>query len=130
MLRISTDVVGFDDHEHLARFIKSLIEGNAYGCVSAYSRWQLPLLYQSGVVFRYEPEHGSGREWFDLPLTVYRRGWGDCDDLCIWRICELVARGELATCKANFRRNALHVQVRRANGNVEDPSVLLGANVR
>lgn len=126
MLRVSTDVVGFD-HKSLAWYVKSLIEGNAYGCAHAFASWNLPALYRSGVAFRLEPEHGSGNEWFDLPLTVYRRGWGDCDDLCIWRICELVARGERATCKANFRHNALHVQVRREDGRVEDPSVLLGA---
>jgi hypothetical protein len=130
MLRLCTDVVGFEAPRALALYIKRVIEGHAYGCVEAYRSWNLPQLYQSGTRFAYEPQHGNGLEMFDLPLTTFRRGWGDCDDLVIWRICELVARGEKATCKTAYRNNALHVQVRRADGSVEDPSVILGAPLR
>jgi hypothetical protein len=129
MLRICTDAVGFDSPRDLALLVKHAIEGLAYGCVSAYRTWQMPPLYESGVRFAYEPEHGSGNEQFDLPLVVWRRGWGDCDDLVIWRICELVAGGERATCRTYWRHRSLHVAVRRENGDLEDPAVLLGARI-
>ena len=111
----------------LARLVKGIIEGAAYGCVDAFRSWRLPPLYASGVQFQYEPQHGTGLEMFDLPPVVYQRQWGDCDDLVIWRICELVAHGERATCKADFVGEQLHVLVRRANGKTEDPAILLGA---
>lgn len=130
MLRICTDAVGFDDPRDMAKFIKHTLEGLAYGCVSAYRRWRLPPLYQSGVRFAYEPQHGTGLEMFDLPPVVYQRGTGDCDDLVIWRICELVASGERATCRAYYRGPSLHVAVRRQDQSVEDPAIMLGAPLR
>ena len=126
-LRLCIDTTGLPDTLCLAKLVKGIIEGAAYGCVDAYRQWRLPPLYQAGVRFEYEPQHGTGFELFDLPWTVYQRGWGDCDDLVIWRICELVASGERATCRTVFVGEQLHVLVRRANGSLEDPAILLGA---
>lgn len=127
MLRIVTDVP-IKGGEALARYIKSTIEGKANGCVFAWrTEWRLPPLYQSGVRFRYEPQHGTGNEEFALPPVTYGRKWGDCDDLVIYRICELVAAGERATCRTYWKGQALHVAVRRGDGSVEDPAIMLGA---
>jgi hypothetical protein len=126
-IRICIDTVGLPDTRCLAQIVKGIIEGAAYGCVDALRQWRLPPLYESGVRFAYEPQHGTGLEMFDLPLVVYQRQWGDCDDLVIWRIAELVATGERATCRAIFVGEQLHVLVRRRNGTLEDPAVLLGA---
>lgn len=128
-LRICVDTSGLPDTRCLAQLVKGVIEGAAYGCVDAFRQWRLPPLFSSGVVFRYEPGHGTGWEMFDLPPIVYARRWGDCDDLVIWRICELAAGGERATCRTVFVGEQLHVLVRRTNGQLEDPAVLLGARI-
>lgn len=85
-------------------------------------------LYASRI--RYAPER-NGEEFAGL-LTVYRRGFGDCDDLCAIRVAELAMQGEKAGFSIYWRPRpdrpprAYHVQVRRANGRIEDPSRLLG----
>jgi hypothetical protein len=50
---------------------------------------RLPLLYDSGVVYR--PETG-GELWSDVVATL-QRGREDCDALAAWRAGELQARG-------------------------------------
>jgi hypothetical protein len=75
-----------------------------------------PPLYKSGVEYRPEPWTGitvhdnDGEEW-DLPgidefanvRTVYQRGWGDCDDLCAWRLAELLEAGQKADARIYWR---------------------------
>lgn len=126
-LEICINTRGLPDTMSLAKLVKGVCEGAAYGCADAMRAWRLPPLYQSGVRFAYEPYHGSGREAFDLPITTYQRRWGDCDDLVIYRIAELVAAGERAMCRTVFVGERLHVLVRRADGSLEDPAILLGA---
>jgi hypothetical protein len=86
----------------------------------------LPPLYQSGVVYGPEPNRGSGVEDFSDPWTCYHRKCGDCDDLVIWRIAELLFSGERVP-RPQVRRAGvrMHVLVRRANGQLEDPSRIL-----
>jgi len=91
----------------------------------------LPPLYRSRVVYRPEPANGSGIEEFASIRRVFLRGWGDCDDLVPIRVAELQEQGEAATQRFYWRRTprgdlSMHVQVRRANGEIEDPSRLLG----
>lgn len=120
------------DPRLMALFVKAQIEGCAEGFKLCLKPWGLPSLYRSGVKFRHAPEHGSGREWFSSPLATFRRGFGDCDQLVIWRIAELRAAGVPASCRAIWIGNSLHVQVRRRKGSrkwIEDPSVILGAKV-
>ena len=108
----------------------------------------VPDLYTSKVRFRPEP-----RKWpyerFDNALRVVKRGWGDCDDLCPWRAAEIQERGPHTTkclnelgsdpkcpcwrradCKIYWRprreHTDFHVEVRKQDGSVEDPSRLLG----
>lgn len=89
----------------------------------------VPSIYNAGV--RYEREPWSDHEEFADLLTVLRRGWGDCDDLCAWRVAELLEQGEKASCRIYWRprRNGermMHCQVRRGDGSIEDPSRFLG----
>ena len=50
-------------------------------------RLGVPPLYRAGV--RYEREKKPGYEcWLD-PYTTWKQGWGDCDDLAMWRAAEL-----------------------------------------
>jgi hypothetical protein len=111
----------------LAYFAKCTIEGFAQGSVPCAQHWRLPPLYQSGIRYAEEPNHGKGLEDFALPFKVFERRWGDCDDLCIYRIWELRVAGVPATCNAIWIGDRVHVRVRLPDGNLEDPSIILGA---
>ncbi len=126
-MKIAT-VLGAEFHGgQIAYFAKCAIEAFAKGSVPMAGVWRLPALYQSGVRFRLPRDHGSGNENFQLPNVTYANRCGDCDQLVIYRIWELLVQGEQATCQARWQDNAVHVLVRRANGVLEDPSILLGA---
>lgn len=86
---------------------------------------RVPPLYRSGVVFR--PEPFTDGEHFDLPWIVIARGWGDCDDLSIWRRIELARKGEATLSRVVWRPDTrrYHAQVRRSDGTWEDPSLML-----
>ncbi len=122
---------------------------------------EIPPLYTSGVRFREEPWaigekrlEGGGLEQFTHCLEILHRGWGDCAQLCAWRVGELraggwrtpdVPKGEHATLRYYVkgfcpacgpkpcevpghpgRRRCFHVEVRRERDNmIEDPSRLL-----
>ena len=80
-------------------------------------------LYQSGVRFREEPK---GVETFVDALTCQRTGFGDCAHLAAWRCAELQENGEKAELRIKWKHPVYHVQVRRQNRQIEDPSALLG----
>lgn len=77
------------------------------------------------IEFRSEPWAGKYEEFADA-LTCIRRGWGDCDDLAPWRVAELNEQGERAGLKIYWRGRGFHVEVRRADGTVEDVARFLG----
>jgi hypothetical protein len=126
-LKISTVLGPEFTGGQVANFSKCAIEAFARGSVPMAGIWRLPSLYQSGIRYKPEPNHGSGNEDFALPNICFERKWGDCDDLVIYRVWELLCQGEQATCRAVWQDNACHVLVRRQNGTLEDPSILLGA---
>jgi hypothetical protein len=126
-LKIATVLGAEFSGGQVAHFSKCAIEGFARGSVPMAGIWRLPPLYSSGIRYKPEPNHGSGNEDFALPNVTFGRKWGDCDDLVIYRVWELLCQGEQATCRAVWQDNAVHVLVRRANGALEDPSILLGA---
>lgn len=86
---------------------------------------------------RYEPEPGDSlaEEWCD-PYTVYERGFGDCDDLVIWRLAEIFVENNYDP--RNGRKNVpawpaiyahddgvrYHVAIHHRNGKKEDPALL------
>ena len=90
---------------------------------------QFPLLYSiPPAKLRYapEPNAGSGIEEFANPKQVLARGWGDCDDLVIFRGAELIVRG--FPCHARILRktenNHYHTQLTRDFDELtEDPSL-------
>jgi hypothetical protein len=87
---------------------------------------KLPPLYRSGVIYSPEPNRGTGVEDFADPWTCFARKWGDCDDLCIWRLAELLVAGEAVPPPSVIRVGTrMHVRVRRASGKLEDPSRIL-----
>ena len=91
----------------------------------------VPSLYESGVRYEEEPAGLPYEDFAAIPV-ILSRGWADCDDLVSWRIAELRNAGEAAKVRLKWQydptRNArmYHVLVRRANGQVEDPSLRLG----
>ena len=77
---------------------------------------------------RYQPEPwaGQGVEEFADPYTVFERGWGDCDDLIIFRGGQLRSVG--LPCHARILHqtttNKYHTQLTRDFDRVvEDPSL-------
>jgi len=92
-----------------------------------------PELYASGV--RYEEEPPGRDEWQDIPDTIARRT-GDCEDLACWRVAELRVKGARRT-KHGVTVSQIpdargkpvttfHIRVVHENGEVEDPSRILG----
>lgn len=118
---ITTATPGVSKPEE-AWIVKCTIEGLAAAARPFLRSRGVPPLYESGVRFQMEPNHGRFEE-FALPWTTWERGWGDCDDLVIWRIAELPG----ATCATKWLGNEFHVQVRLRSGKIEDPAIRLGA---
>lgn len=90
---------------------------------------RIPPLYRSGV--RYQRED-AGKEEFQDIYSILAAKVGDCEDLASWRVAELQEAGENASIRIKWRENPdtgkrlFHIQVRRADGSIEDPSRLLG----
>jgi hypothetical protein len=96
-------------------------------CYVAHARrgHPLPLLANTGIKFRHEPNAGTGIEDWADPWTVLQRGWADCDDLVMYRLVELRLAGQTAHVSVIWQGNGFHVRVRRANGSLEDPALYL-----
>lgn len=136
-------IVGVQDDGLLAKLAEGLLE-----VVIANNRYlfrenpgRFPPLYQSGIRFRAEPWAMPTSvlpqfEQFCPAPELLRRGWGDCAQLCCYRVAELREGGD-EKAKLRFycrtqgdprdpkRRRWYHVQVRRGDGEIEDPSRLL-----
>jgi hypothetical protein len=92
-------------------------------------RRPLPSLYHpacSHIRYQPEPWAGEGVEEFANPFDVFERGWGDCDDLVIFRGAQLRSVG--LPCHARIlhqvETNKYHTQLTRDfDGIVEDPSL-------
>lgn len=91
-----------------------------------------PALYQSGAFYKLQPEY-----WLTIPHAMHaiRVGLGlDCKSLSAWRAAELRIRGGepgarcIWSAHPTAEKVVYHVRVRRQNGQVEDPSALLGMN--
>jgi hypothetical protein len=78
------------------------------------------------VEWRPEP---PGDEHFDLPSTMLKRGWGDCDDLAPWHAASLRASGADPGARAIVKKSGpqrWHAIVQRSDGSIEDPSKAAG----
>lgn len=117
----------------LASAFKALVEAQAECNRVLIRKLGLPPLYSSGVRFRNEPNAGKFENIASAAVCNQRR-WGDCDDLVAWRIGELRNTGENATARIYWREHEspkgpirlFHVEVRRGNKEIEDPSRLIG----
>lgn len=90
---------------------------------------QIPPLYASGV--RYARDGIGYERWKSIPVAM-RDGTGDCKVLAAWRVAELrvseVDRGAtpLVVEAGGPYSRQWHVVVRRSDGSIEDPSLVLG----
>lgn len=88
---------------------------------------KVPPLYSAGM--RYKPQNPAACA-LRPPSQVLARGGGDCKHLVLWRLAELRVAGEHATPRIIWLNDAkglkAHAQVRRGDGTIEDPSVILG----
>jgi hypothetical protein len=113
-----------------AEVVRSLIQALVMvNRIELRSDKKIPPLYKAGV--RYQRE-GRGKESFQDVYNVLANKVGDCEDLCAWRVAELQEAGENASIRVKWAENRktgkklFHIQVRRGNGSIEDPSRLLG----
>lgn len=108
--------------------VKELLDALAGIWARYLRRHPLAPLYATGVRYREEDNLGQFEDW-QSPVRTFERGLGDCDDLVLYRVAELQSRGESASAQCVAQRSPLgvkmHVRVRRADGSVEDPSVIL-----
>ena len=86
---------------------------------------QLPNLYESGIVYRREPE---GREWWENAndlLHFVKDKSGDCEDLACYHAAWLrYYDGEDAhPIVVPTERGSFHCIVQREDGTLEDPSL-------
>lgn len=126
-VRLGSPLLRRSDPE-FARIVRSLLEAVAQANCSFLDAYpDTPPLYRSGVVYQAEPE--GVEEFRDIP-AVLELGAHDCASLCAWRVAELRRAGERAAFRLIWFRvpdgRMFHVQVRRGNGTIEDPSALLG----
>jgi hypothetical protein len=86
-----------------------------------------PKLYDAGV--RYLREDPDSENYQNIPRTLELRT-GDCEDLVAWRLAELQEAGEdahLVVREWDDKTDVyFHLLVGRPNGDIEDPSALLG----
>jgi hypothetical protein len=96
---------------------------------------RLPALYSSGV--RYRSIHGPARckvktlretcERFLSARQLLAERFGDCKDLCAYRVAELWLKGDRAARAFPIRTDiGWHIKVRHGDGRIEDPSIRLG----
>ncbi len=85
---------------------------------------EVPLLYESGIVYRREP---PGREWWETVADLLRVGEGDCEDLAAYRAAELRYRYGVPARVRIYRtqRGTYHAVVQYPDGAIEDPSRIL-----
>jgi hypothetical protein len=96
---------------------------------------EVPSLYESGVRYKERGLGLCGDDWRDIPEILKEGGSAVCEDLTAWRIAELREAGEnvqpvISTTEVSKDLVVYHVRVLRANGQIEDPSLILGMQPR
>lgn len=101
------------------------LESLAFRNAREMRRGRIPPLYKAGVRYATGSKH---RQLWKSASQVYGQGHGDCADLAAYRVAELRRRGEKAKfrLKSGGRPGLYHVVVVRGNGQIEDPSRILG----
>jgi len=122
-------VIDIPIDEDGAKAVKELLDTLIRIWGRRMQRFPLPPLYRSGIVFEPDPRAGIEEVWRP-PYKTFEQGSGDCDQLVLYRGAELWASGETSVSSQCMAQRTpagtkMHVRVRRANGLVEDPSIIL-----
>lgn len=117
----------------LSRSMQNMVLVLADAWADALKRNPLPPFYQCGIRYRPEPVRSLAEEWVD-PYVVKQRGHGDCDDMVIWRLAELINEHGWKfedgvqslpawPCVAWLQGTGrYHVLLRHRDGTLEDPA--------
>lgn len=132
-MRIRLGVPMDANHDEKEAILNAALEAVTRAAQSQIEHGRVPTAIQaiSGNRVRWRPEP-PGDEHFDLPTTVLRRGWGDCDDLAPYHAGSLRASGEDPGATAIVRPSSSgipgrwHALVERSDGSIEDPSIWAG----
>lgn len=93
----------------------------------------LPPYKSCGIRYVPEPANSEAEEWVD-PYTCRKRGYGDCDDMVIWRLAEILKNAKYDPRKGRKNIPAwpaiyahddgvrYHVAIMHKNGEIEDPA--------
>ena len=99
-------------------------------------RRPLPDFYSLKLRYCPEPTSNAAEEWVD-PYVVMERGYGDCDDLVIFRLGQILAASNWSLadgtgtlpawpCIAWERGTGnYHVLIRHRDGSTEDPAKIM-----
>jgi hypothetical protein len=116
-----TITVDARNRKDLHYFLNRLVNVNRY----LMRTRRIPPLYKSGAVYVRE-KSGKHAEHWQTCEQVARSKKADCEDLACYRVAELAENGEHAMIRLTLKGKTWHVAVRRVNGQVEDPSKILG----
>lgn len=103
-----------------------VLESLAHRNAREMSRAKLPRLYGGAIRYATGRRH---RALWKSASQVARVGHGDCADLAAYRVAELRRGGERGAgflIRSGGRPGLYHVVVKRASGEIEDPSKRLG----
>lgn len=119
--------VDTSDQERAARKVVALTHICVDDAARDIQKHGLPSLYKAGVKYVRQDKRACA---FKLPSQVMAAGGGDCKQLVLWRLGELLLAGEHATARVIWIPEAqgfrAHEQVRRKDGRIECPSYNLG----
>lgn len=120
--------------DNFARAVRILGEAAIFVNREHLASIEEPRLYAAGIRYQNEPTNLPDK-LLDIP-AIKAQGWGDCLHLSCWRVAELreLEREENAALAYSWKEAIIngkpgrmfHCFVRRGNGAIEDPSVILG----
>ncbi len=96
-----------------------------------------PSIYESGVIYQDQApvidpfDDDEETDWWQDTARLLETGAGSCEDLAAWRVAELHLAGETSAqldviAQETGNDVLYHVRVKREDGSIEDPSVVLG----
>lgn len=123
MIEIAVSDAAFETSDGFASWCSFIMDSIVALNRDAIRRGKVGDIYQSNIRFRADP---PGLQTFCDAITVKKRGYGHCADLCAWRRAWLNEHGEPAELSIKWEYPLFHVRVRRADGRLEDVARVLG----
>lgn len=123
---LRASVIIYSDTELVAELIGHSLTAYVDMYRAAREGHPYPPLYEAGVKYQREP---PGSEVWMIARGIIAAGEGDCEDLSagyrvpqLWMLGEVKARPYVRRISPSLR----HILVERADGSIEDPSLILG----